>query len=103
MVHCAAINCTNSSSKKSDSTFSFFKLPKDPNRVKVWLAKLKRANLPKDGNLHVCHEYFEENCFQRDLRVSYIFLICCLLAKYVPERISETMHFTLILTWSGYS
>ena len=48
MFHCAAINCTNSSSKKSDNTFSFFKLPKDPNRRKVWIAKLKRANLPKD-------------------------------------------------------
>ena len=35
MVHCAAINCTNNSSKKSDNTFSFFKLPKDPNRRKV--------------------------------------------------------------------
>ena len=72
MVHCAAINCTNSSSKRSDNTFSFFKLPKDPNRRKVWIAKLKRANSPKDENLHVCHEHFEENCFQLDLRVKYL-------------------------------
>ena len=72
MVHCAAINCTNSSSKRSDNTFSFFKLPKDPNRRKVWIAKSKRANLPKDENLHVCHEHFEENCFQLDLRVKYL-------------------------------
>ena len=101
MVHCAAINCTNSSSKKSNYIFSFFKLPKDPKRRKFWIAKLKKANLPKDEN--VCHEHFEENCFQRDLRVNYIFLIGCLLAKYVLERISATMHFTLILKWSGYS
>ena len=103
MVHSAAITYANSSSKKSDNTLSFLKLSKDPNRRKVWIAKLKRANLPKDENLHVSQEYFEENCFQRDLRVSYIFLIGCLLAKHVLERISATMHFTLILTWSGYS
>ena len=41
--------------------------------------------------------------FQRDLRVSYIFFIECLLSKYVLEWISATMHFTLIVTWSGYS
>ena len=41
--------------------------------------------------------------FQRDLRVSYIFFIECFLSKYVLERISATMHFTLIVTWSGYS
>ena len=83
MVHCSAINCTNSSSKKSDNPFSFFKLPKDANRRKVWIAKLKRANLPKDEHLRFCHGHFKKNFFQRDLRVSYIFLIGCLLAKYV--------------------
>ena len=50
---------------KSDNTFSFFKLPKDPNRGKVWLAKQKRTNLPKDGNLHVCHQHFEEKISKR--------------------------------------
>ena len=100
MVHCAAINCTNSSSKKSDNTFSFFKIPKDPNRRKVCIAKLKRANLSKDENLHVHHEHFEENW---DLRVSYIFLIDCLLAKHLLDSISATMHFILVLTWNGYS
>ena len=81
MIHCAAINCTNSSSKKSDNTFCFFKLPKSPNRRKVQVANLKRAILPKDENLRVCHEHFEENCFQRDLRVSYIFLAGFLFGK----------------------
>ena len=28
MVHCAAIDCTNSFSKKNDENLSFFKLPK---------------------------------------------------------------------------
>ena len=62
------------------------------------MAKRKRAKFPKYENLHVCHERFQENCFQRDMRVSYIFLIGCLLAKYVLKPISTTMHFTLILT-----
>jgi len=47
MVHCAAIDCTNSSSKKNDENISFFKLPKDSRR-KIWIVKLKRENLPKD-------------------------------------------------------
>ena len=86
LVYCAAINCTNSSSKKSDNTFSFFKLPKDSNRGKGWIATIKKSYLPKDKNLQVCHEHFQENCFQRDLRVSYIFLIGCLLEKYVKQN-----------------
>ena len=71
MVHCAAIDCTNSSSKKNDENISFFKLPKDI-RKKIWIAKLKRQNLPKDENVYVCHLHFEEACFKRDLKVLFI-------------------------------
>ena len=70
MDHCTTINFTNSSSKKNDNTFSSFKFLKCPYRRKLWIAKLKIDNLPKDKNLHFCHGHFEENCFQRDLRVS---------------------------------
>ena len=83
MIHCAPLNCTKSSSKKSDNSLSCFKFLKDPRRRKNLIAKLKRANLLKDKNLHVCRKHFEENCFQRDLKVSSIFLIACLSAKYV--------------------
>ena len=52
MVHCAAIDCTNSSSnKKNDESISFFKLPKDPERKKLWISKLKSENLPKEENV----------------------------------------------------
>ena len=102
LVHCAVLNCTKSSSKKIDNTFSFFKLLKDSRRRKKLIAKLKRANLLKDKNLHVCRKHFEENCFQRDLKVSSIFLITCLSPKYVLGHISLTLHFTLILRCSGY-
>lgn len=72
MVHCAAIDCTNSSSKKNDENISFFKLPKD-SRKNIWIAKLKRENLPKDENVYVCHLHFEEASFKRDLKVSFSF------------------------------
>ena len=81
MAHCAAINCTDSSRKKSDNASSFFKLLKHPNRRKVGIVQLKIADLLKNMNLHASFEDFEENYFERDLRVSYIFLIGCLEAK----------------------
>ena len=71
--------------------------------VLAYIAKLRRANLLKDKNLHVCCKHFEEICFQVDLKVSCIFLVACLSAKYVLGHISLNLHFTLILRWSGYS
>ena len=103
MIHCAALNCTKSSSKKSDNSLSCFKFLKDPRRRKNLIAKLKRANLLNNKKLHVCRKHFEENCFHGDLKVSSIFLIACLSAKYVLGHISLTLHLTLIVRWSGYS
>ena len=71
--------------------------------VLAYIAKLRRDNLLKDKNLHVCRKHFEEICFQIDLKLSYIFMIAGLSAKYVLGHISLTLHFTLILRWSGYS
>ena len=73
MVHCAAIDCTNSSGKKNDESISFFKLPKDPERKKLEISKLKCENLPKEENIYVCHFHFDSSCFKRDFRVSSIF------------------------------
>ena len=53
MVHCAAIDCANSSSKNNDESISFFKLPKNPERKKSWISKLKSENLPKEENIYV--------------------------------------------------
>ena len=69
MVHCAAIDCSNSSSKKNDESISFYKLPKDLNLKKIWITKLKRENLPKEKNIYVCHHHFEQCYFKRDLQV----------------------------------
>ena len=73
MVHCAAIDCTNSSSKRKDESISFFKLPKDPERKKLWISKLKRENLPKEENIYVCHFHFDATYFKRDFRVKGTF------------------------------
>ena len=47
MVHCVAIDCTNSFSKKNDESISFSKLPKYPELKKLWISKVKHENLPK--------------------------------------------------------
>ena len=69
MVHCAAIDCTNGSSKKNDESINFFKLPKDPERKKLWISKLKREKLPEEENIYVCHFHFDSSCFKRNFRV----------------------------------
>ena len=61
MVHCAAIDCTNSSSKKNDDRLSFNKFPRDPNRKKIWISKLKRKHLLKEENVFVWHYPFEDS------------------------------------------
>ena len=72
-VHCPAIDCTNSSGKKDDESISFFKLPKDPERKKLWISKVKCENLLKEENIFVCHFHFDSSCFKRDFRVSSTF------------------------------
>ena len=75
MVHCAAIDCTNGSSKKNDESINFFKLLKDPERKKLWISKLKREKLPEEENIYVCHFHFDSSCFKRNFRVYSIFQI----------------------------
>ena len=92
MVHCAAGDYPNSSSKQNDDRLSFFKLPRDPNRKKTWISKLKRKHLPKEENVIVFHHHFEESCFQRDLRVRilsdfFIFTCLCQIAILNPTRV----------------
>ena len=70
MVYCAAVGCDNNSFKKDKNIgISFFRLPRDKSLRKQWIANLKRQNLPKPENVHVCHLHFEESCFKRDLEV----------------------------------
>ena len=74
-------------------------------KVLAYVAKLRRDNLLKDKNLHVCCKHFEETCFQIDLKVSCCFflLLVCRQNMFLGTLFSLTLHFTLILRWSGYS
>ena len=71
MVYCSAVGCQNNSSKKKEQPqeISFYRLPHDVNLKKEWINNLKRANVPKEETVRVCHIHFEENCFERDLKV----------------------------------
>ena len=70
MVYCSAVGCQNNSSKKEQQQeISFYRLPHDVNLKKEWINNLKRANVPKEETVRVCHIHFEENCFERDLKV----------------------------------
>jgi hypothetical protein len=68
MVNCCAVGCSSNSKAKSNKKISFYQLPRDKSLKKVWLAKIKRANLPREENIKVCNLHFEESCFERDLK-----------------------------------
>ena len=98
MVHCAPIDCTNSSSKNNDESISFFKLPKDPERKKLWISKLKRENLAKEENIDVCHFHFDSSYCKRDFRVSSIFqpLYFIHLCVGIEYRFCDNIHVFLL-------
>ena len=74
MVYCSAVGCQNNSSRKSEE-ISFYRLPRDVSFKKVWINNLKQANLPKEEAVRVCHTHFEENCFERDMKVFFFLLL----------------------------
>ena len=69
MVGCAAVSCKSNSSHKTVELVSFYRLPHDLKLRKVWLVNLKRLHPPKEEHMRVCHLHFDENCFERDLKV----------------------------------
>ena len=70
MVYCAAVGCSNRTYRqKTDEKISFFGLPSDENLRKRWISNLKRENLPKLENVHVCQFHFDDSSFKRDLKV----------------------------------
>ena len=68
MVYCSAVNCkSNSNRRKKDIYISFYGLRRDRDLKRK--CALKRATLPKEESVKVCHLHFDENCFERDLKV----------------------------------
>ena len=69
MPNCGAPGCTNRSSVHPEK--SFHKLPA-VSRPKIrdsWIVNIKRQFIPKE--LYICSDHFEEDCFIRDLKVSF--------------------------------
>ena len=65
MVECAVVGCSNRTPRDSKRGISFYRLPlKIKPFLKGWLVRIKRANLPKLSQCHVCSEYFERECFK---------------------------------------
>ena len=72
----AAIGCVNSSGK--NPSLSFHQIPSNKRKEirQEWLRCIKRGQnekyLPEDSTLYICSEHFENDCFERDLQVSFI-------------------------------
>ena len=76
MSSCAAIGCVNSPGK--NPSLSFHQMPSKKRKEirQEWLRRIKRGHnkkyLPEDSKLYICSEHFENDCFERDLQVSFI-------------------------------
>ena len=75
MPSCVAIGCVNPSEK--NPSLSFHQIPSNKRKkIRQWLHCIKRGQkekyLPKDSTLYICSEHFENDCFERDLNVSFI-------------------------------
>ena len=70
MVHCMAINCTNSHRKCKglDKKIIFHRIPKDKNLRKKWINAIKRKDPPMTDKSSVCSEHFLESDYERDLK-----------------------------------
>ena len=75
MPNCAAFGCTNRSSEKPSLLFR--QIPsgtRDKQLRTRWLNNIKRdGELPKNNSFYICSEHFEDECFERDLKVRFKF------------------------------
>ena len=70
MVYCSAVDCkSNSSRRKEEIYISFYGLPRDYGLKRKCISALKRESLRKEESIKICHLHFDENCFERDLKV----------------------------------
>lgn len=68
MPHCMVPNCTNGSRKTKGSDVSYHRLPNDPTMQKIWLARVRRDNIPKPNSCYVCSDHFTPDCFSTSLK-----------------------------------
>ena len=72
MASNGAIGCSKRSSNKE---LRFYQVPsakQNSTLRKQWIHNIRRGGkLPKDKSFYVCPVHFEEECYQRDLQVSF--------------------------------
>ena len=66
MVNCCVPGCVNYSAKSNG--ISYHKLPRDTQRRKAWLERIRRNNMPPLENCYVCSEHFSAESFEVNLR-----------------------------------
>ncbi|XP_057317565.1 uncharacterized protein LOC130662674 [Hydractinia symbiolongicarpus] len=97
MVTCGALNCGNSSTKKSVADVKgWHNVPtekENKQRRKKWLAAMKRdPPYPADTNFVLCGMHFTSECFQRDLKAE----LCGSVRKFIllPNAIPSVFSFS---------
>ena len=53
---CCAPGCSNS--RKTRGDLNFYRIPKDVNRRRVWLKRIRRKNFSPTVNTRLCSEHF---------------------------------------------
>ena len=85
MVFCVVVGCTNHSNKKGEK-FSCFHLPGHAHLRNVWLAKLKRENLPNERSIP-----FTKPCIDPPGKL----FICCIAIWPNKESISQNFKMSI--------
>ena len=76
MVYCCAVGCSNDSRFVSKGQgISFHCFPTEDSLLKEWLAKISRVGLEVTKDTPLCSDYFEPDCFERDLRAELLGLL----------------------------
>jgi len=73
---CAVACCKNNlkATKALSSDVSFHTFPKDnePQRLKIWISKTKRADSFNPKSAHICSEHFLPDDFERNLKAELL-------------------------------
>lgn len=71
---CGAYGCTNRGNKNGEISFHTLPSEKKASLRKKWLQNIRReGKIPK--SLAICSEHFEKDCFERDLQVTFNYII----------------------------
>ena len=75
MVTCSALNCSNSSSKKlTTGVKGWHEVPSHDKVLRAaWIHAMQRdPPYPSQKNFVLCGLHFAEECFEHDLKVSFV-------------------------------